>query len=64
MTIETDFSYYVGKRVQISPSTDAWMRGDRYGEIVKVGNGCVHVKMDKSGRTLRLTAEFIYEWDV
>jgi hypothetical protein len=44
-----------GKRVQLHPATDAWMSGDRYGVVVKVGRKLVSVKMDKSGRTLKLT---------
>lgn len=38
-------------RVELSPSTDAWMAGDRFGEVVKVGSTYVHVRMDRSGRT-------------
>ncbi len=45
----------VGTRVEAHPATDTWMMGDRYGEIVKVGTRFVHVKMDRSGRTLRFT---------
>jgi hypothetical protein len=58
-------------RVQIPAYTDAWMKGDRFGEIVKVtksrkralrsGVGPVtvereiaHVKLDKSGKTVRV----------
>ena len=44
----------IGNRVQISPAYDAWMRGDRYGEVVKVTDKTVHVKLDKSGKTLRI----------
>lgn len=42
----------VGTRVQLHPATDAWMRGDRYGVVVKGrGTNKVKVKLDKSGRT-------------
>jgi hypothetical protein len=51
-----------GTRVQLHPATDAWMSGDRFGTVVKIGPrlvGCapalVSVKMDKSGRTLKLS---------
>jgi len=44
-----------GKRVQLHPATDAWMRGDRFGTVVKVGRKLISVKMDVSGRTLKLT---------
>ena len=56
----------IGKRVELSPATDAWMMGDRYGEIVKTTLRTanlidpresalvfVTVKLDKSGRTVR-----------
>jgi hypothetical protein len=53
-------------RVQIPVYTDRWMRGDRYGELVKVTSyrkgrrktdyaklvEIAHVKLDKSGQTL------------
>jgi hypothetical protein len=58
-------------RVQIPAYTDRWMRGDRYGEVVRTteakrqsaADGSfylsdVHVvKLDKSGRTIRVWAE-------
>lgn len=43
----------IGTRVQLNPALDRWIRGDRYGEVVKVGRKYVHVKLDKSGETLR-----------
>ena len=49
----------IGERVELHPGTDAWMRGDRYGEIVAVIEhhgrvASIRVKLDKSGRVLRL----------
>jgi hypothetical protein len=54
-------------RVQIPPYTDRWMMGDRYGEVLKIfgrivtkDNGAkercevAHVKLDKSGKTVRV----------
>jgi hypothetical protein len=54
-------------RVQIPCYTDRWMRGDRYGEIVKMTKRSTglthgtrtpvkiaHVKLDKSGKTIRV----------
>jgi hypothetical protein len=46
-------SFNAGMRVEMHPGTDRWMRGDRYGEVIKVTRRYVHVKMDKSGRTVR-----------
>ena len=48
-------------RVQIPAYADHWMKGDRYGEIVKLvrckskalgneGREIAHVKLDKSGK--------------
>jgi len=61
--------YRIGMRAELHPATDAWMRGDRYGEIMSVSkrsrsfldprdprNGhTFRVKMDRSGRTLRVS---------
>jgi hypothetical protein len=41
-----DFSE--GQRVEIHPATDLWMRGARYGVVVKVGLMSVHVRLDAS----------------
>jgi len=50
--------YTTGTRVELHPATDAWMRGDRWGEVVAVmcrrGRVCYRVKMDRSGRVLRV----------
>jgi hypothetical protein len=43
--------WYVGQRVSMHPATDAFMMGDRYGNVVKVGKTKIHVKMDRSGKT-------------
>lgn len=50
---------FVGQRVEIHPGTDTWMRGDRYGEIVKLGTSWVHVRFDRSGRTLQVAAPIL-----
>jgi len=47
----SDFSK--GQRVESHPATNAWIRGDRYGNVTKVGRRLVHVKMDRSERTLK-----------
>ncbi len=51
----------VGDRVQIPAWHDDWMRGDRYGTVVKAvpGSQTVHVLADKSGRTRRWNEEFL-----
>lgn len=44
-----------GTRVEIPVYTDAWMRGDRYGVVVREvkDTGETLVKLDKSGRHRR-----------
>ena len=42
--------YTVGDRVEIHPGTDLWMRGARYGVVVRTSltpKDRVHVKLDK-----------------
>ena len=46
-----------GKRVQMHPATDAWMQGDRHGEVVRTGKFYVHVKMDLSGKIRKVAPE-------
>ena len=45
-----------GQRVATMAHTDAWMQGDRYGTVIKVGRKYLHVQMD-SGRKLRFLIE-------
>lgn len=37
-------------RVELAPHLDAWMAGDRFGNVVKVTDKRIHVRMDRSGR--------------
>ncbi len=60
--------YRIGMRAELHPVTDAWMMGDRYGDIVAVSkrarsyvdpsdprNGHIFtIHMDLSGRKLRV----------
>lgn len=50
-----------GMRVELHPATDAWMQGDRFGEIRMVGRRLVHVYMDRSHRVLKLHPKWIGE---
>jgi len=45
-----DSDLRVGDRVALHPSTDLWMQGDRFGEVVKVVQKKVYVLMEKSGK--------------
>ena len=46
----SDWSSMIGRRVQTQPPCEAWMTGDRFGEIVKIGWKFLHVRMERSGR--------------
>jgi hypothetical protein len=49
----------IGQRVELSPATDRWMMGDRYGEIVHVGPATASVLLDKSGIIRRFSQELL-----
>lgn len=44
----------VGDRVELHPATDAWMMGDRFGQVEKVGALLLHVRCDRSGKIRKL----------
>lgn len=46
-----------GSRVELHPRLDAWMMGDRFGTVQKIGRKYVHVLMDRSGRVRRIAPE-------
>jgi hypothetical protein len=49
-----------GMRVELSPATDAWMMGDRFGTVEPVkGRKYVTVKMDRSGKVRKLTPDLL-----
>lgn len=52
-------SFKVGERVELHPATDAWMAGDRYGEIEEIGRFYLHVRMDRSKLLRKLTPDKI-----
>jgi hypothetical protein len=45
-----NLDFRVGDRVQLRPHTDLWMRGARYGTVVRLGRVHVHVDVDALGR--------------
>lgn len=49
--------YKVGDRIELHPTTDAWMMGDRYGEVKAIGRFYLHVKMDRSGKIRKVVPE-------
>lgn len=48
-----------GTRIELHPGTDQWIMGDRFGEITYIGRSYLHVKMDRSGRTLKVPPEHV-----
>ena len=54
-------TFVVGQRVELHPACDAWMQGDRFGVVTKIGTKYVHVKMDRSGRTLQKLPKNVLE---
>lgn len=52
------------QRVMAHPGTDAWMQGDRYGTVQKVGRKWIHVKMDNSGKIRKLPPDRLYTPDI
>lgn len=45
-------AFTVGTTVEVHPACDCWMRGDRFGEVVKVTQrNTVHVSMQRSKKT-------------
>ena len=53
--------FKVADRVQLHPATDRWMMGDRYGTVIKLGRKHLHVKLDRSGKTIRIAPANIYD---
>ena len=54
-----DWFFVAGRRVELHPATDRWMMGDRFGEVVRFRDGVVHVRLDKSRKTLRFRPDDI-----
>jgi hypothetical protein len=52
--------FKIHNRVQLHPATDTWMRGDKYGEVIKIGTKLIHLKMD-SGKVIKISPSIIWE---
>jgi hypothetical protein len=59
----TTDDFKVGQRVELHPGTDQWMMGDRFGNVARIKDGKVHVKMDRSGKTLKCDPDHILKKD-
>ncbi|APD18239.1 hypothetical protein SEA_HAMMY_76 [Mycobacterium phage Hammy] len=47
--------FQVGARVATHPGTVAWLRGERFGEVVKIGRDVVHVTLERTRRRATFT---------
>lgn len=45
--------------VELCPSTDRWMMGDRFGHVLSHGRKFVHVAMNRSGKTIRVAPSLL-----
>lgn len=41
-----------GQHVEMSPHTDRWMQGDRFGTVYSVGRKHVTIELERSGKTI------------
>jgi hypothetical protein len=57
---QTPADFTVGQRVELAPHTDLWMRGARFGVVVKTTRTRVHVNLDRAG-TVALPATSV-DW--
>lgn len=48
------YAVKVNDRIELHPATDAWMMGDRFGTIERLGTDAAFVRMDKSGKLRRV----------
>lgn len=44
----------IGQRVELHPGTDAWMMGDRFAQVVKIGRKYITVECFRSGKERRV----------
>lgn len=51
--------FTAGTRIELHPATDRWMMGDRFGTVRRVGRKLLHVAMDRSGKTIRVSPDNI-----
>lgn len=51
---KSDRAYWVGARVHLQPGTEVWVTGTRHGEVIAVGRKRLTVRLDGSGRTVKV----------
>lgn len=50
---ESVSDFRIGDRIELHPATDQWMRGERFGEVIRIGRKYVRVRMNATGRAYR-----------
>lgn len=53
---------FKGKRAQLHPGTDWWMRGARYGEVVGVTGNLYKIKLDATGKVVKVKPTDVYQF--
>jgi len=65
MSDRTVKDFKVGDDIETHPATDAWMQGDRFGTVSKLGMKYVYVDMHRSGKTRKfLPGDLIVKTEV
>lgn len=55
--------HLIGRRVEIPVHRDAWMQGDRYGEVIGVAAGSrITVRLDKSKRKIHMHRDSVHRF--
>lgn len=53
---------FTGKRAQLHPGTDLWIRGARYGEVVGVTGNLYKIKLDTTGKVVKVKPTDVYQF--
>jgi hypothetical protein len=51
---DTALAVRLGDRVQLHPATDLWMRGAKYGTVVKFGRKYLHIQLDINDKIVKM----------
>jgi hypothetical protein len=60
-TFDSVAQFRVGDRVQLHPATDAWMMGDMFGTVIKIGRQFLHIRMDRSNKVRKVAPTNIFD---
>ena len=53
-------AFAAGDRIEIVPHLDLWMQGARFGEVLRTTKTRIHVRLDATRRTIRLSSSDIF----